>query len=408
MTTAKKLITDGKVLTEALFLTAFSFYVIFFYLQTTTFELNIQGEYYSVLRGVLMACAVYRMYVFKDELGIPVITVLSAFVGLGIFFAVSRGDTFVLDADLITCAASRVSFKRIGVLYVYIGVLISFTAFICSRTGIIPDYVFNTNYGINESVRHSFGIIYPTDCFAHIFYLAVTYFILRWKRITYVEIIGAGAALFAVFIFTSARVDMISAGIMLAVVLICKLCKFRPLKIGKKIKAVLVSAFMPLCAAAILVVTFFYDETKPFMYSLDAKMSYRLSLGKIGMGLYGFKFLGNPDFAENGNANGGVRNYAYVFYDSAYIKYLFKYGIILLAVLFVAYALIGIRLIRKDMLYGMIFVGIITMTFMIEHHMLELSYNITLLLLTADISTILHSGAPIYINNKNDIMAKTT
>lgn len=407
MTTAKRLITDGKVFTEALFLTAFSFYVIFFYLQTTTFILDIPGEYYSIIRGVLLACGLYRIYVFKDELGIPVISVLSLFVGLGLFFAVSRADTFVLDAAIITAGAVNVSFKRIGIIYVYIGALISLLALVCSRTGIIPDYIFHTNYGVNESVRHSFGIIYPTDCFAHIFYLAVIYFILRWKRITYFEIAGAGVVFAGVFYFTRARIDMISAVLMLIAVLVCKLFKFRAIKIGNKIKAVTVSALMPVCAAAITVITYFYDETNSFMYSLDAKMSYRLSLGKIGMGLYGFKLLGNPNFAENGNANGGVRNYAYVFYDSAYIKYLFKYGIILLVVLFVIYALIGIRLIRKDMLYGMVFVGLITMTLMIEHHMLELSYNITLLLLTADISTILQCGSPIYINNKNGIMAKT-
>jgi hypothetical protein len=41
------------------------------------------------------------------------------------------------------------------------------------------------------------------------------------------------------------------------------------------------------------------------------------------------------------------------------------------------------------MLYAMVFIGVITASFIIEHHMLELSYNITLLVLTADISTIL-------------------
>jgi len=54
----------------------------------------------------------------------------------------------------------------------------------------------------------------------------------------------------------------------------------------------------------------------------------------------------------------------------------------------------------------MIFVGVIAASFIIEHHMLELSYNITFLMLTADISTISHQTPLLNNNNKNGIMAK--
>ena len=317
----------------------------------------------------------------------------------------------VLDAALMTAAAYKVSFKRIGIIYVFTGLFISLLALVCSQTGVITDYTFLTNYGENDRIRHSLGIIYPTDCFAHIFYIAVIYFIIRWKRITYAEIIGAGAVFAVFFRLTSARADLAGALLMLLLVLVMKLTGYKGIKVNDKLRTAGARVFscilMPVCAVFILAVTYLYDSSNSFMYVLDSRMSYRLSLGKTGPDLYGFKLLGSPNFAENGNANGGIRNYTYVFYDSAYIKYLFKYGLLLLAVLFVVYALIGLRLYSSKMFYAMVFISVITLTYIIEHHMLELSYNITLLLLTADISTILQSSP--YINNKksNGIITKT-
>ena len=366
--------------------------------------MNVPGVLYSIVRGVLLFTALTRIVLFRNEIKAPVAVALAAFTGLGIFYFVSRGDFMVLDAALITAGALNVSFKRIGVLYVFISTFISLLALVCSQTGIIPDYTFSTNYGEEERIRHSLGIIYPTDCFAHIFYLVTTYFLIRWKRITYPEIIGAGVLFGVVYYFTSARADMIGAALILVLVLILKLTGFKKITLPDKLKKVFSIAFMPLCAAVILVVTSLYDPLNAYLNRLDAMMSYRLSLGKTGLELYGYKLLGATNFAENGNANGGVRNYSYIFYDSAYIKYLFKYGIVMLLVLFLVYALIGLRLNASKMFYAMVFIGVITLSFIIEHHMLELSYNITLLVLTADISTILQSSPYINKNKRNGII----
>lgn len=406
MTSGKETVFDGKDFTEALFLTAFSCYVIFFSLQTTAFTMAVPGMLYTVIRGVLFFCGLYRLYAWRSETGALTGTALAALMGLGIFYLVARRDTMVLDAALVMAGAYRVSFKKIGAVYVFTGTFICLLALVCSQTGIIPDYTFLTNYGENERLRHSFGIIYPTDFYAHITYLTATYFLIRWKRVTYPEIIGAGVIFAAAYYFTSARADMIGAALMIVLMLICKIRNYGETKFPSKIRKVFLCALMPLCALVTAAVTSLYDPGNAFMYRLDSVMSYRLSLGRTGMDLYGFKLLGNANFAENGNANGGVRDYTYVFYDSAYIKYLFKYGLILLAVLFFVYALISLRLYSSKMQYALVFTAVITVSFMIEHHMLELSYNITLLLLTADISTILQNGSYIKINNRNGIITR--
>lgn len=396
---------DGRLFSEALYLASFACLLVFFFLQTTTFTMDVPGPVYSLVRGILCFCAVYRISVYREQIGPATAVALAAFTGLGVFFLIARGDTMVLDIALLTAGAVNVSFRRILQIYVFTAAFISLLALVCSQTGVIPDYTFLTNYGADEHVRHSLGIIYPTDCFAHVFYLAAAYFLLRWKRVTWWEIAGAAVLFAVVFFFTSARADLGGAVLMLILIAAAKATGYKD-RLPKVLKQVFVWVLMPVCTAVILTLTYLYSESRPFMLKLDAMMSYRLSLGKTGLGLYGYKLLGAANFAENGNANGGVRNYTYIFYDSAYIKYLFKYGIIMLAVLFLVYALIGLRLIKTKMFYAMIFVGVIAASFIIEHHMLELSYNITFLMLTADISTISHQGSSINKNNKNGIMAK--
>ena len=407
MTSYKEVFKERGSLSEALYLAAFACYISFFYLQSTTFTMDVPGLIYSLVRAVIAGCAIYRLILWRSDINAFAAVALSVMTGLGIFFLISRGDIMVLDAALIMAGAYKVSFKRIGMMYVFVGVTVSLLALICSRTGVIPDYTFMTNYGENERVRHSLGIIYPTDCFAHVFYLAIAYFLLRWKRVTYREIAAFAVIFVVLYHFTSARVDFACAVLMLMIILICRITGFKDV-VPDGLKKIFAVVLMPLCAAGIVILTYLYSVNRGIMLRLDAILSYRLSLGKTGMDLYGFKLLGSASFAENGNANGGVRDYQYVFYDSAYIKYLFKYGIILLLVLFVIYALIGLRLKSSRMYYAMVFISVITISFVIEHHMLELSYNITLLLLTADISTILQMPPHININNKNDIMAKTT
>ena len=145
--------------------------------------MSVPGGIYSIIRGLLLLTALYRINIFREDLGLTRGIAVAAFAGLGLFYFISRGDVFVLDAALLTAGACQVSFKRIGMIYLFAGSFISLLALVCSQTGIIIDYTFLTNYGADERIRHSLGIIYPTDCYAHVFYLVAVYCILRWKRI---------------------------------------------------------------------------------------------------------------------------------------------------------------------------------------------------------------------------------
>ncbi|MCQ2516055.1 MAG: hypothetical protein MJ094_04250 [Saccharofermentans sp.] len=393
---------NGKLVSEATFLAAFTCFLILKYLEGTTFTVDYPDAIPSLLRAIILSVGLYRLIQFRGAFSRFSLSVLGCLFGLGLFFLINRGDYFILDMSITMLGAIGVPFKRIGALYIYVAVFISLLAMVCSQTGLISDYVFYTDIGSNLVTRHSFGIIYPTDCFAHLFYISIVYFIVRWKRITYLEIGVIGVLAITLFYFTGARAGFVGSIFVVISILICKIFKYRRIVTNSKIQSLIGALVMPICAAFIILLTWFFNPNNTKYVKLDNMMTQRLSLGKAGFDLYGFSPLGKSYFAENGNANGGIIRYAYVFYDSSYIKTIFKYGVIVLLLAIIVYALISIKLAHSKSFYAVIFITAIAISCVIEHHIWELSYNISFLILTADMSSCLQSTP--YIINNNKIM----
>lgn len=395
---------NGRKVSEALFLATFSCYLILQLLSNdTTFIVDVPQGVIGIIRAVLLGIGIYRLSLVKSETPKSTLGLVAILFGLGLFFLIARGDYFVLDMSIVLLGSIKVPFKRIGYLYIFITAFIGVLALICSQIGVIPDYVFYSELGSRTFTRHSLGIIYPTDSFAHLFYLAIVYFIVRWKKISYIELGLWGIIGVILFIFTGARADFVCMLFVVIASLICKALKYKEIKLPSRIKAILGALVMPIGASFMILLTYFFKPYSITYSKIDTMMTQRLSLGRQGFDLYGFSPLGAANFAENGNSNGGVMKYDYVFYDSSYIKTLFKYGYIVLLVVLVIYAFIAIRLVSEKMFYAMVFVIAIAMSCIIEHHIWELSYNLSFLLLTADMSSCLQSD-PLIINNNKKML----
>ncbi len=389
----------GRSISQAVYLAAFSCFLIFGFLESTTFTIGAPDAVVLIIRAVLFAVGIYRVLICKDEIPKASLIIVAALLGLGLFFLIARGDYFIIDMATVMMGSIGIPFKRIGCLYIFINGFLGLMALICSQTGVIPDYVFYTDIGTKMVTRHSFGIIYPTDCFAHLFYMGIAYFIVRWKRITYKELGVIAAISVILFMLTGARAGFLCMALALIMVALCKFMKYGEINISDKVKTTIGALIMPVGAAFMLLLTWFFKPYNELYARVDNIMTQRLSYGRLGFDLYGFTPLGSANFAENGNANGGIFNYDYVFYDSSYIKMLFKYGFIVLILVLAIYALISVRLVKNKMFYAVIFIVAIALSCVIEHHIWELPYNLSFLLLTADMSSCLQSNTYI-INNK--------
>ena len=105
---------------------------------------------------------------------------------------------------IVILGAKDVRFSRIVRCSFFIGLPILIFAMIASQTGMVEDLVYYRWWG---KARHSFGIIYPTDFAAHVFYLMTGYVILRDAKLRWFEYLGIVAASVFVYHFCDARLN---------------------------------------------------------------------------------------------------------------------------------------------------------------------------------------------------------
>ena len=75
---------------------------------------------------------------------------------------------------VLIAGSDQVPFEKILKVYLLIVGAIVFLAFAASMLGVIPNLQYETS---TRGIRNSFGIIYPTDCGAHVFFWMLTFFI---------------------------------------------------------------------------------------------------------------------------------------------------------------------------------------------------------------------------------------
>ena len=102
-------------------------------------------------------------YSRKEQLAIAVVILIFGIVGL------QTGYYELLQPVLLIVGAKNVRFDNILKVYTAVVSVMLIVAAIASRTGVIADVIGYSPR--NAAARHSYGIIYPTDFAAHIFYL---------------------------------------------------------------------------------------------------------------------------------------------------------------------------------------------------------------------------------------------
>lgn len=85
--------------------------------------------------------------------------------------------------------AKNVSFNKLLKLYLVIAVTLMVVAFSASQYGLIEDLQFVTLRGEEFFVRHSYGIQYPTDFAAHLFYIVLVIAVLYKDKLKTIGIV---------------------------------------------------------------------------------------------------------------------------------------------------------------------------------------------------------------------------
>jgi hypothetical protein len=284
------------------------------------------------------------------------------------------GYIFLAAVLLLILGVKNVPFKRLIQLYCAIAGTLLVITMVSSQVGLVENLVYGS--------RISFGIIYPTDFTAHIFYLVMGYCYLRKEKLTYSELAGIlGLSVFS-YMFCIARTNAICLLLTFAVFLYLKIRNRVSDKNGShyvmnpKYSRILVFS-MPICAFFFISLTFLYnDQTSNFILTtINSLVSDRLRLGSIGLERYGIHLFGSTFQMVGWGGSATYPKAEYFFLDSSYVLILIRYGIMVFLAVTTVFVLSSLRAEKQRDNYLLWILTLIAIQCMIEHHLLEIAYN---------------------------------
>lgn len=297
---------------------------------------------------------------------------------------------------LIIVGADNIPFKDIAKFYFYVASIFVGIIFASSLLGLVTNLV----YTEGPIVRIAFGIIYPTDFSAHIFFIMASYAAAYEKTLNYYNCIGGIVVCIFIYIFCHTRADCICITLLwlgIAVIKFIENKKVQPEgKLYNSIKNILRYMCIwsaPIGTVIMLLLSGFYDPSNKIFAYLNDLLSTRLELGKRGLSEYAVTLFGQY-VPMVGNGGSTMVRENYFFLDCSYISMLLIYGFVFAMFFIIAFVLIGMKYRNNGIMLWLL--ALIALNSMIEQHLPECAYCIFAAALTAE------GGAPLF----NDLELK--
>ena len=360
---------------EIFYLLAFAVYIGYFFLGTTMFQIEWPSFFYVDLRTILTALVLVRA-AYSKQYKIWEVTVI---LSLYILFSMSssrNGYEEYMYLLILIIGARGISFKKLIKIYTAVTAVLLVITIAAALSGHIENL---TYYQEGRRTRYAFGINYPTDFSAILFYLILAWFYIRGKKLRYIELGISSAIGIFVYWFCDARMNticIIGASVVFAV------HKFFTKKAGKQKKEYKI--FKPvsmllilagiLCSMIMTGLTMLYSPNNPVIAFIDNALSSRLRLGHKGMDIYGFTLWGQHiPMIGLGSTTEDVD--FYFFLDSSYIYNLLQFGLLIAVLLLVAWTVTAGKAYMKKEWELLLILAIIAVQCMVEHHMVSVVFN---------------------------------
>lgn len=368
----KNIIRSGH-LGEQLFLLAFVVFTLKLSLETTMFNMNPLLD--NLAKLIFLVAIAFKIAIFdrykKWEL-FAIIGLLS----LGVVTFIFSKSLMPLYYLLMVAGAKDCDIRRIMSGYCIVKVSVLILAYVGAMICLIP----NLQYKKEEAflgVRNSFGIAYPTDFAAHVFFLMLALAWLIGAGLRFWHFIIALLICTIIFIFSYTKLDC-SCMYLGILIYFIKMLKDNYSKnkreYGIRLNVSVIAALaMPVAAFFMTFLTLSYvPGKKGFMQELDEFLTHRLRLGYAGFMNFKITPFGAPiEMIGGGGSTAEPENYNFV--DCSYHYVLFLYGLVIVLVMMLIYAVCCYKM-RSDSYY-LIAVMLIALNCIVAHHWIEVAYN---------------------------------
>lgn len=361
--------------------------MIFFLVEETTFYLpelmNLFVKLTAVLFLILHIVSVFSKYTLSWKIVIVVTFFLSVVIG-------QKCDHLTLLVVTWAAIFGAKDIPKERLLKVYFKTSVIFCALtICMALGgFIENKVILNLSGSRETIfgevvngRACFGYIWPTDFATHVFYIFMTYWLLKDGRLSMAKIVIWVIATYILLSYTDSR---LGCGCIILLLISGILLNFlRKRKEDKAVKprrfrlSFLLILWIPFLAILSLWATAMYDETDLSWIATNIVLSGRLGIGQEALVTKGIPLLGQFYKLRGGETDENLYNYI----DSSYLQLFIIYGLVYTVLILSAYIKLGYQSYRRrdnNLLVAIFIAGI---SGVIAQHFIQFIMNPLLLLL---------------------------
>lgn len=309
---------------------------------------------------------------------------------LFVTWKVSDSD-YAFITGVFIIGARNIDFDKIIRWYLNSAVVLLAFVMVSAKLGIIN----NLSYVRDGAVRQAFGIIYPTDFAAHVFFILLAYAYIRFNKFNLGDYLITFLAASFVHLFCDARLDVICILMIIPVVFFAKNVELRQSLFSKRLISIYWVS-IPLLTVITLFTTVFYDSGNRIFLKFNEIFSGRLAYSHVGYEKYGFSLLGRKviEHGWGGQAgmkafSGQTKGFSYFMLDSSFVRIFLIYGIIFAVILLSALAFRMIICVHNgDFLIPSIILLMLISSF-VDHHILDLAYNPFILVILAKLPNLI-------------------
>lgn len=337
-----------------------------------------------MIYSLTISVAVLR---FSVQTGVTCVQRIVAWLILFVFsfhYFATGMHLVVLVFGCLCIGAYNFSFPKIIKLYLLESLVLYVFVIAMAKYGVIENKVYI--HGMDR-VREALGFVHPNTLGVHTMTIIMAYFVWRKAKMTWLEIGMAAIIELLVYRISISRSSFMGTMVFLFACVCYKLyLKVNDTKIVKTLYDLLtfLMSFSVFIFGTITVfLSYFFSPEKAWMVKLDQWFSTRLSLGRMGFDMYNASLLGRK-VKMNSQPNYEAGEW-YFFLDSYYIRSIFEWGLIALAVFLLLYFMVSYRAKRLNEFLILSALSVLALHGMMEVCMSSLVYNPYLLFLMASV-----------------------
>ncbi|MDO5140622.1 MAG: hypothetical protein Q4D40_04065 [Eubacteriales bacterium] len=386
---------------ELVFFAAFIPYTAMFMYQTTMFEI-FPARLFKLLKVGCMGLLLLKVFIYggysKRE---AIVTAVMLAAGLLSW----RDSTLTIPfmMFLLIAAAKGVDFERIVKAHFTVRLVILLITFAAALTGHIENIYHDIWHPLMNWLgwerSYALGIIHNTDCSAQVFYLMIEYLYLRRRSLRVYDLIGCLTVTLVIFRITACKVDLISSALVLflfAAEYLRQIItdRFKSSAIGcndiKKLSITellykLLGVFVvPLTAAVSIGLSYRFSWENELLIKLNSMLTGRLSLGRNAFDQWNITPFGQYiRLVGFGGISIGTTVEGYNFIDCSYLNILMTMGAVILGITLIVFVFICCKYSCDH--YLILIITALAVSWMADHHLMDIAYNVFMLLLFAKV-----------------------